>query len=239
MKLCCVELYLFPTHFPHRVSLASLKNIFCRGKEWIVRCYICIPPSENCLWSFKPSPKSCGESIHQISLQLPSVKTELLLAMASEESLRELCPCPLQLVVAKWDLGATTLRQSNHLPLWTTMCLLGPRWFSWVHPNASGREDTLAGQCLLSVCMCWPATQAVTAVCLSTIRTKQKQARSLIPWWYFAGLCISGQTHLHQQQVLSPLDAMLPPAAVQKLVWLHCNVAFPPHVWPRNTLHSP
>lgn len=129
--------------------------------------------------------------------------------MTSEESLRELCPCPLQLVVVKWDLGPTTLRQSNHLPLWTTMWLLGPGWFSWTHPNAPGSEDTLAGQCPLSVCV---------YVCVGLLHKQSQQfacppygqsKNGLSPWFHdgISQVCASAGKHTSNSNRFYPLWA--------------------------------
>lgn len=104
------------------------------------------------------------------------------------QSVRELCAHhhPLQLVVVKWDLGATTLRQSNHLLPWTTMLLLGPGWFAWMHPNTPGSAETLLGQYPLCVCVCvcWQRSTeqtAYTAVCLCAMGTNLIKNRGSVP----------------------------------------------------------
>lgn len=132
----------------------------------------------------KSSPKICGESIKQICLQL------LLLPMTSEKSWRELCVHPLQLVVVKWNLGTTTLRQSNHLLLWTTMLRLGPGWFSWMHPNAPGSEETLHGSC---VCVGMPYRANSTQQSVYH-RDKPNQKTGLVMAFQ---RFVSRQRHLH------------------------------------------
>lgn len=137
--------------------------------------------SENCPCFLKPSPKICGESIEQISLQLFSVKIEPLLATASEKSWKELCTHPLQLLVVKMGLGCRYTQTIQS--------------FTPVNSNASSRSRMIQldaskhpGQCgdiawsVPAVCVCVLAEQTVyTLVCLCVITDKPNQKqRSLV-----------------------------------------------------------
>lgn len=109
---------------------------------------------------------------------LLSVEIKLLLAMTSENRMRKQCARSIQLVRVKWDLSATTLRQSNHLLLWTTKLSSG--WLSWMHLKAPGTEETLHGQCPL--CMFWHAITGKQCPCAIGTWTRQTQSDT---WWDF------------------------------------------------------